>query len=178
MHGRSDADESMLVQHFFPADLTSTSNSFKGSLAGKTLDDVACGVLKPEITTDASLADVIYLIQDAGFQILAARLFTFSHAEAEEFLAVYKGVLPEHPAMVSHFCSGPLIALALQHPEKDSVRKLREICGPIDPDIARSLRPYTLRAKFGKTRVSNAIHCSDLDEDGVLECEYIFKIVL
>ncbi|CAG0882744.1 unnamed protein product [Cyprideis torosa] len=35
MQRRSDADESVLVQHFFPADLMSTSNVFKGSLAGK-----------------------------------------------------------------------------------------------------------------------------------------------
>lgn len=36
-------------------------------------------------------------------------------------------------------------------------------------DIARQVRPDTLRAKYGKTKVQNAVHCSDLPEDGILE---------
>ena len=36
-------------------------------------------------------------------------------------------------------------------------------------EIARKLRPNTLRAQFGKTKVQNAIHCTDLPEDGLLE---------
>jgi hypothetical protein len=38
------------------------------------------------------------------------------------------------------------------------------------------LRPSTLRAKFGKTKVQNAVHCTDLPEDGLLEV--ILKYVL
>jgi nucleoside-diphosphate kinase len=48
------------------------------------------------------------------------------------------------------------------------------LCGPIDPEIAKNLRPNTLRAKFGVDRVKNAIHCTDLPEDGVLESQYFF----
>lgn len=44
-------------------------------------------------------------------------------------------------------------------------------------DIARQVRPETLRAKYGKTKIQNAIHCSDLPEDGLLEVEYFFKIL-
>ncbi|PSN42173.1 Nucleoside diphosphate kinase 7 [Blattella germanica] len=44
-------------------------------------------------------------------------------------------------------------------------------------DIARKLRPNTLRAKFGKTKLQNALHCTDLPEDGLLEVEYFFKIL-
>ncbi|CAH6789398.1 Nme7 [Phodopus roborovskii] len=36
-------------------------------------------------------------------------------------------------------------------------------------EIARHLRPETLRAIFGKTKIQNAIHCTDLPEDGLLE---------
>lgn len=45
----------------------------------------------------------------------------------------------------------------------------RAICGPHDPEIARTIRPGTIRAKFGIDRVKNAVHCTDLPEDGVLE---------
>lgn len=46
---------------------------------------------------------------------------------------------------------------------------LRGLCGPHDPEIAKTIRPNTIRAKFGIDRVKNAVHCTDLPEDGVLE---------
>jgi hypothetical protein len=36
-------------------------------------------------------------------------------------------------------------------------------------EIARHLRPRTLRAQFGKDKIRNALHCTDLPEDGLLE---------
>lgn len=33
------------------------------------------------------------------------------------------------------------------------------------------------RAKFGLDRVRNAVHCTDLPEDGVVESEYFFNIL-
>ena len=36
-------------------------------------------------------------------------------------------------------------------------------------EIARHLRPRTLRALFGKDKIRNAVHCTDLPEDGILE---------
>lgn len=57
------------------------------------------------------------------------------------------------------------------------VKSFRDLCGPHDPEIARTLRPNTLRAKFGIDRVKNAIHCTDLPEDGILEVEYFFNIL-
>ena len=36
-------------------------------------------------------------------------------------------------------------------------------------EIARHLRPRTIRAKFGKDKIKNAVHCTDLPDDGMLE---------
>jgi nucleoside-diphosphate kinase len=49
------------------------------------------------------------------------------------------------------------------------------MCGPHDPEIAKHLKPNTLRAKFGYDRVRNAVHCTDLPEDGTLEVRYFFE---
>ena len=46
----------------------------------------------------------------------------------------------------------------------------------MDPEIAKSLRPNTIRARFGHNRSLNAVHCTDLAEDGQLEVEYFFSI--
>lgn len=45
------------------------------------------------------------------------------------------------------------------------MQAVREMCGPHDPEIAKHLKPNTLRAKFGYDRVRNAVHCTDLPED-------------
>ena len=39
----------------------------------------------------------------------------------------------------------------------------------IQQEIARHRRPATLRALYGKDKVKNSVHCTDLPEDGVLE---------
>lgn len=44
--------------------------------------------------------------------------------------------------------------------------------------MARNLRPKSIRAHFGVDRVENAVHCTDLVEDGVLEVEYFFKLLI
>jgi nucleoside-diphosphate kinase len=70
--------------------------------------------------------------------------------------------------------TGPSIVLEVR--QENAVTSFRQLCGPMDPEIAKNLRPNTLRARFGEDRVKNAIHCTDLPEDGVLESQYFFKI--
>ena len=71
--------------------------------------------------------------------------------------------------------TGPV--LALECIGEDVVSRLREVAGPHDPDIARVIRPNTLRAQHGIDKVQNAIHVTDLPEDGQLECEYFFSLL-
>ena len=55
--------------------------------------------------------------------------------------------------------------------------KLRKFCGHYDPDEARLRDPNSLRALLGEDKIRNGVHCTDLIEDGVLECEYFFIIM-
>lgn len=57
------------------------------------------------------------------------------------------------------------------------MQRFREIAGPWDIDMARELKPSTIRARFGVDRVQNAVHCTDLPEDGALESQYFFDIL-
>jgi nucleoside-diphosphate kinase len=78
--------------------------------------------------------------------------------------------------MIDHLASGPAVALEVR--QENAVEKFRKLCGPYDPEIARKLEPNTLRAKFGVDRVLNAVHCTDLPEDGKLEVHFIFGTLL
>jgi nucleoside-diphosphate kinase len=56
------------------------------------------------------------------------------------------------------------------------VSKFREFAGPTDPELGKLIMPNSLRAKYGTDKIRNAVHCTDLDEDGPLESEYFFKL--
>jgi nucleoside-diphosphate kinase len=101
-------------------------------------------------------------------------MFCLDKPTAEEFFEVYKGVLPEFVGMIEAMTQGPCIVMEIR--QEGVVKSFRDLCGPMDPEIAKNLRPNTIRAKFGHSRSVNAIHCSDLEEDGSLECEYFFSI--
>jgi len=102
-------------------------------------------------------------------------LFNLDISQAEEFLEVYKGVVSEYRYMVENLAEGPCVAMEIR--QKDAVNSFRELCGPHDPEVAKYLRPNTLRAMFGDDRVNNGVHGTDLEEDGILEVEYFFNIL-
>jgi nucleoside diphosphate kinase len=52
------------------------------------------------------------------------------------------------------------------------------IVGPNEVEIAKHVRPNTIRAKFGSDKVKNAVHCTDLVNDGILESEYFFYMMI
>jgi nucleoside-diphosphate kinase len=77
--------------------------------------------------------------------------------------------------MLSQLSAGPLIAMELTGPEgQDVVSSFREFVGPSDPALAKIIRPDSLRARYGEDKVKNAVHCTDLPEDSVLEVRSLF----
>ena len=176
LHGSADQEAAQKeLDFFFP-----TSKSMqKGPANTATLENCTCCIIKPHAVQAKLTGDIINDIQKAGYIISAIQQFSVNPFDAEEFLEVYKGVLPDYGLMVGELQSGPCIAMELKHKDEkfDVQAEFRRLCGPMDPDIARQVRPDTLRAKYGKTRVQNALHCSDLPEDGILEVEYFFKIL-
>ncbi|XP_054870171.1 nucleoside diphosphate kinase 7 isoform X1 [Amphiprion ocellaris] len=129
--------------------------------------DCTCCIIKPHAISEGLTGKILNSISAAGFEISALQMFNVDRANAEEFYEVYKGVVTEYPSMVTELCSGPCMVLEIHG--ADTPKTFREFCGPADPEIARHLRPTTLRALYGKDKVKNAVHCTDLPEDGVLE---------
>ena len=116
---------------------------------------------------------------DAAFVIVGAKTFALDRVAALEFYEVYRGVAPEFSMMVDEITSGAFVALEVAGDgwSEDVVSRFRELAGPVDPEMARAVRPKSLRAAFGFDKVRNAVHCTDLPEDGALETHYFFKIL-
>ncbi len=145
-----------------------------------TLSNSTCCVIKPHAITEGKTGQILQSILESGFQIGAIEQFRLETNDASEFYEIYQGVVPEYKDMVTELCSGFSIAVELLLPkgyDHSPVELLRELVGPADSSIAKQIRPNTLRARFGSDKIKNAVHCTDLPEDGVTECEYFFKIL-
>ncbi|KAL2919199.1 hypothetical protein HK105_201474 [Polyrhizophydium stewartii] len=115
-----------------------------------------------DLAVNSGLAGkIISMIQDAGFAISDMELFHLDRSNGEDFLEVYKGVVPEY-----HITGDANVPIAF-----------REFTGPSDPELAKQVRPKSLRAKFGVDKVRNSLHCTDLPEDGPLESQFFFRIL-
>ena len=132
------------------------------------------------------------LSQSTTLAISALQTFHVDRTTAEEFFEVYKGVVGEYSAWVEEASSGQCMAVEVVRRGKVSgeeeketavgggrsvVEELRELAGPYDPEIARHLRPQSWRALYGVNKVKNAVHVTDLKEDGPLESEFFFQLL-
>ncbi|XP_030890828.1 nucleoside diphosphate kinase 7 isoform X4 [Leptonychotes weddellii] len=170
VHGpNSFASAAREMELFFP------SSGVCGPANTAKFTNCTCCIIKPHAISEGLLGKILMAIRDAGFDISAMQMFNMDRVNVEEFYEVYKGVVSEYNEMVTEMYSGPCVAMEIQ--QNNPTKTFREFCGPADPEIARHLRPGTLRAVFGKTKIQNAVHCTDLPEDGLLEVQYFFKIL-
>jgi len=140
-------------------------------------EGVTLGIIKPKSFRKGFTGAILDAVLAAGYQITAMQVFNMDRPNALEFLEVYRGVVPEYNAMVEELTSGQLLAFEVSGYGDMTVAAFRELCGPVDPEIAKTLRPNTIRALYGADKVSNAIHCTDLNQDGVLESQYFFSVL-
>lgn len=75
--------------------------------------------------------------------------------------------------MIDEIISGPVLAMEIAC----SVNEFRAHVGPWDVDVAQKLHPTSIRAKFGKNTIQNALHCTDLREEANNELSYFFDIL-
>jgi nucleoside-diphosphate kinase len=140
-----------------------------------TLDSCSCGVIKPHAVKSKQAGGIMDHILSQGYEISAVTSLFFDKVQAEEFYEVYKDVVPEYNDHVQQLCSGLVIALEVR--AESAVQVFRQTAGPWDTDMAKELRPDSVRGKFGLDQIRNALHCTDLPTDGTMEVEYCFKIM-
>ena len=133
-------------------------------------------VIKPHAINSGHAGTILQRLIDEGFDITALGMFLLSMADAEDFLEVYKGVVPEYRKLVDQCSSAACWAIEVR--AENAVAALRAVCGPHDPEVCHVLFPHTIRSMFGTDRARNAVHCTDLAEDGPLESEFFFSLML
>eukprot|EP00668_Euglena_longa_P015166 GGOE01019218.1.p1 GENE.GGOE01019218.1~~GGOE01019218.1.p1 ORF type:complete len:386 (+),score=131.65 GGOE01019218.1:91-1248(+) len=169
-HGSEDGRAADRELQFFFGENSSVKRRNNAALTNCTL-----GLIKPHAVTQGIAGDIVQSILDEGFEISAIGAVSLATCDAEDFLEVYKGVVPEYRAMVEQLTLGPCWVMEIR--AENAAQTFRAFCGPHDPEIARVLKPQSLRARFGADKIKNAVHCTDLPEDGGLEVEFFFRIM-
>jgi len=145
VHGSDSKLNAKIESNFF----------FDGSVAFQDIaeyNNCTLGIIKPHAVSGGVAGEIIQRIQREGFEISAIQMFTVDQANACDFFEVYKNVVPEYQGMVEALILGPCIAMNIRAPQ-NALESFRAVCGPSDPELARILRPTTLRALYGDNKV-------------------------
>ena len=126
-------------------------------------------IIKPDAVGKNHIGNIYQRFEDAGLQIIAARMKHLTPGEAEGFYAVHRerGFFKD---LVKFMTSGPVMVSVLEG--ENAVAKHREIMGATDPKKAEK---GTIRADFATSIDENAVHGSDSIENARTEISYFFR---
>jgi nucleoside-diphosphate kinase len=125
-------------------------------------------IIKPDAVEKRKQGAVLQKLLDEGFQVLAMRQATLTRKQAEGFYSVHRE-RPFFNELCTFMTRGPVVLLALA--ADDAVQKLRTVIGATDPAKAAD---GTIRKLYGANVGENAVHGSDSEENGRIECGYYF----
>ena len=125
-------------------------------------------IIKPDAVAKGASGTIVERILREGFRVLGLRQVRLSRAQAEGFYAVHRG-RGFFEELVTFMSRGPIVAVALER--EDAVRHWRDVIGATDPAKAAE---GTIRKAFGANVGENAVHGSDSEENGQIECAFFF----
>ncbi len=129
---------------------------------------ITFAMIKPNTVKEGHVGDVISMIEHHGFSIRAIKLTQLTFEEACSFYQEHREK-SFYVSMCQSMTSGPVVAMTLQ--KENAVQDFRQLIGHTNPSEASA---GTIRAKYGKTIESNAIHGSDAQEAAVTETKFFF----
>lgn len=125
-------------------------------------------IIKPDAVEQRKSGAILQRVLDEGFRVLALRQVQLTRAQAEGFYAVHRG-RPFFGELCQFMTRGPVVVVALER--ESAVQHWRDVIGATDPAKASE---GTIRKVFGKNLGENAVHGSDSEENGGIECAYFF----
>ena len=126
-------------------------------------------IVKPDAVAKNVIGLIYSKFENAGLNIVAARMRHLSLREAEGFYAVHRE-RPFFRDLVRFMTSGPIMVQVLEG--EDAIARNRELMGATDPKKAKK---GTIRADFADSIDANAVHGSDGPETARNEIAYFFS---
>lgn len=126
-------------------------------------------MIKPDAVAAGQTGQILSLIEQNGFRIVAMRKLEMSRKQAEGFYAVH-AERAFFASLVAFMTEGPFVALVLER--EDAVKTWREVMGATNPANAAE---GTVRKKFAKSIERNCAHGSDAPETAADEVGFFFS---
>ena len=125
-------------------------------------------IIKPDAVAKNVIGKIYSRFEDAGLEIVAAKMVQLTQEQAEGFYAVHKE-RPFFGELVKFMISGPVMIQVLSG--ENAVAKNRELMGATNPAEADA---GTIRADFADSIDANAVHGSDSLENAKIEIDFFF----
>ncbi|XP_034877267.1 thioredoxin domain-containing protein 3 [Mirounga leonina] len=142
----------MEIQYFFPPQST-------------------LALLKPHVTQEQR-EEILKLIREAGFEITQMKEMLLNEEEAEKIYSKIKGK-DFYQDVLEMLSEGPSLVMVLT--KWNAVSDWRQLMGPVEPDEAKLLSPDSIRAKFGRSVLKNAVHGSSNTYEAMESITRIFE---
>ena len=126
-------------------------------------------IIKPDAVAKSVIGQIYSRFENAGLEIVAAKMAQLSKEDAEGFYAVHKA-RPFFNDLVKFMISGPVMIQVLKG--ENAIAKNRELMGATNPKEAAA---GTIRADFADSIDANAVHGSDGAETAAQEISYFFS---
>lgn len=125
-------------------------------------------IIKPDAVEKRKQGAILQRLLDEGFSVRGLQQTRLSRREAEGFYAVHRE-RPFFEELCTFMTRGPVVVIALER--EGAVQHLRDVIGATDPAKAAA---GTVRKDYGSNVGENAVHGSDSEENGRLECAFFF----
>lgn len=126
-------------------------------------------MIKPDAVKNGNIGNILQMINNAGFRIVAMKYTKLSLEAAGKFYEVHSA-RPFYGELTEFMSSGPIVAAIL---EKDNaVADFRTLIGATNPAEAAE---GTIRKKYATSIGENAVHGSDSDENALIEGAFFFS---
>jgi nucleoside-diphosphate kinase len=125
-------------------------------------------IIKPDAVEKKVQGHIVQRLLDEGFNVLSMQQLHLSRKVAEGFYAVHRE-RPFFDELCTFMTRGPVVVVALER--ENAVQHYRDVIGATDPAKAAD---GTIRKAYGSNVGENAVHGSDSEENGAIECGYFF----
>jgi len=126
-------------------------------------------IIKPDAVAARHAGEILAIVEQAGFRVLALRLTRLTELQAQGFYAVH-AEKPFFAGLVKFMTEGPIVVTALER--EDAILKWRETMGATNPAKAAE---GTIRKRFGTSIERNCVHGSDAPETAETELRFFFS---
>ncbi|KJG18107.1 nucleoside-diphosphate kinase [Photobacterium angustum] len=125
-------------------------------------------IVKPDAVKRNLIGAIYQRFENAGLNIVAAKMLHLDNAKAQGFYAEHEGK-PFFDDLVAFMTSGPVMVQVLEG--ENAITRYRELMGKTNPEEAAC---GTIRSDFALSMRHNSVHGSDSPESAAREIAYFF----